>query len=252
VSGALGFGYAQARLQARCADLPGEDDWQRLAGARTLGSFLEDARQGALRGWVKGFSAVSDAHDLDRGLRAIWLESVDETARWMPGPWRAAVAWLRWLPLLPLLAHAGRSGSLPPWVEGDPLLRGLRGPDGVLMAPALAAAGGGPLLVPADQLGGAWDAHWRSLWPACGQRAREGLDRLAAILLRHLRSFVEARGDAPWPMRHELRGHFQLHLHRAVLQPASAFAYLGLLALDLERLRAALMDRALFSRPEAA
>jgi hypothetical protein len=43
-----------------------------------------------------------------------------------------------------------------------------------------------------------------------------------------------------------------LDFHRLPLQPAAAFNYLALLALDLERLRGALMDRTLFDQGEAA
>jgi hypothetical protein len=252
VSAPGGFAYAQARLQARYAELPGEDDWLRLAGARGLGLFLEEARTGALRGWVKGFSALSDAHDLDRGLRAIWREGVAEVARWLPAPWRAAVAWLNWLPLLPLLDHAGRYRTLPPWVACDASLRPLWGPDGALDTKALGAAGAAALLVPPADLARVWWSQWRGLWPACDKQALDKLERLTGRVLRHGQAFTQAGADTAWPLRRELRERLRLDFHRLPLQPAAAFAFLGLLALDLERLRAALMQRALFPLQEAA
>jgi len=246
------LGYAQARLQARHAALPREEDWQRLAGARTLGSFLEEAREGALRSWVKGFSALSDAHDLDRGLRAIWREGVAEVARWMPEPWRPAIAWLDWLALLPFLAHVGRYKSVPPWVGLDPDLRSLQGVDGALDVMALHAAGAAALLVAPGGLGAAWRAHWHRLWPACGRASRERLERLERLVLSHNLAFCQGGPEVAWSLRRELRERLRLEFHRLPLEPLTAFAFLALVALDLERLRAALMERALFDLREAA
>ena len=43
------FAYAQARIQARFARLPGEEDWERQTGMRGLAGFLEEARSGPKR-----------------------------------------------------------------------------------------------------------------------------------------------------------------------------------------------------------
>jgi hypothetical protein len=252
VTDACRFAYSQARIQARYGDLPGEEDWQRLSGARTLGIFLEEAREGAMRSWVKGFSALSDAHDLDQGLRAIWQDEVDQVALWVPQPWRAALSWLRWLPLLPLLVHAARGNALPPWVDRDGILHPLWGTDGTFDPGALIAAGAGALVVPPEGLAAAWRAEWHRLWPACEKRSLVNLARLAALVLRHAQAFAQAGSDGAWPLRRELRERLRLDFHRLALQPAAAFAFLALIALDLERLRAALMQRALFSLMEAA
>jgi hypothetical protein len=222
--------------------------------------FLEDAREGALRGWVKGFSALSDGHDIDRGLRALWQDEVARVAAWLPAPWRPALVWLRWLPLLPLLAHAGRGGSLPPWMEFDRTLQALRRPDGTLDPAALRAAGAGALLPlkgegTADPLRdwvAAWTGEWRRLWPPCDRGFLANMDALAGLIGAHAQTFQRAGGEAAWPLRRELRERLRLGFHRLPLQPAAAFSYLALIALDLERLRAALMDRALFVLAEAA
>jgi hypothetical protein len=55
-----------------------------------------------------------------------------------------------------------------------------------------------------------------------------------------------------WSLRRELRERLRLEFHRLPLEPLTAFAFLALVALDLERLRAALMERALFDLREAA
>jgi hypothetical protein len=252
MSAQSGLGYAQARLQARYAQLPREDDWQRLVGARTLGGFLEEAREGALRSWVKGFSALSDAHDLDRGLRAIWREGISEVAHWMPAPWRSAVAWLDWLTLLPLLAHVKRFKSLPAWVDLDTDLRLLHAAEGGLDLQAMDAAGAAALMVSPGELAAAWQARWQQLWPSCSKGPRRRLEQLSGLVLAHARVFGQSESEIAWALRRELRERLRLGFHRMPLEPAVAFAFLGLMALDLERLRAALMERALFGQYEAA
>jgi hypothetical protein len=259
MTGPCRFAYAQARVQARYAELPGEDAWQRLAAARTLGMFLEEAREGALRVWVKGFSAQSDGHDLDRGVRGIWQDEVTRVAAWLPQPWRPALLWLQWLPLLPLLAHAGRGGLLPVWVDLDRALHGLRRPDGTLDPAALIQAGGGALVsAKGEAVAGSekdwvstWAQEWRRHWPPCNRDFLAHMDGLAALIRAHASAFPQS-GEAAWPLRRELRERLRLGFHRLPLQPAAAFSYLALLALDLERLRGALMERALFDPVEAA
>jgi hypothetical protein len=252
------FAYAQARVQARYAELPWEDAWQRLAAARTLGIFLEEAREGALRAWVRGFSSQSDGHDLERGVRGTWQDEVTRVATWLPQPWQPALLWLHWLPLLPLLAQAERGGTLPVWVGRDRSLQLLRRPDGTLDPAALIQAGGGALvLAKSEAVAGSekdwvstWAHEWRRLWPPCSRDFLAHLDGLAALIRTHVSAFPRS-GEAAWPLRRELRERLRLSFHRLSLQPAAAFNYLALLALDLERLRAALMERALFDLGEA-
>ncbi len=140
------FAYAQARLQARYAELPTEADWRRISGARTLSGWLEEARSGALKRWVKGFSAQSDSHDLERGVRAQFTETVEQVAGYLPKPWHDAVSWCVWLPLLGLFDHLRAGGALPDWVARDPRLALLLDEDGGLDPAALASQGVGSLL----------------------------------------------------------------------------------------------------------
>ena len=190
MTGPCRFAYAQARVQARYAELPGEDAWQRLAAARTLGMFLEEAREGALRGWVKGFSAQSDGHDLDRGVRGIWQDEVTRVAAWLPQPWRPALLWLRWLPLLPLLAHAGRGGPLPGLggprpnpARAAPPGRdpGSGGPDPRPGPGPGPGQGGGARRTRCEDWVSTWAQEWRRLWPPCDRRFLANLDGLAAL-----------------------------------------------------------------------
>ena len=243
------FAYAQARIQARYTRLPTEDDWQRLAPARTLPSFLEDAREGVMRDWVKGFSGQSDAHDLEVGVRTLVRETVDELAGWLPEPWRPAMLWTRWLPLLPLLDHQARTGSAPPWLHRDPGLQGLL-TDGLTDPGKLRGAGAGALADAPAEPAATWVMEWQRLMPPGKRSFLRHLDELVGLLGKHLAVFREARSESAWEVRKALRGRLALLLHRHLLQPAGPFIFLGLTALDLERLRGELVSRALFAAGE--
>jgi hypothetical protein len=243
--------YAQARVQARFARLPSEGEWQRLAASRTLAAFLEDARTGVLRVWIKGFSGQSDTHDLEVGVRGLYREAVDEVASWVPRSWRDAVSWTRWLILLPLVERTRNGGAMPHWVSRDPWLRTLLGDDGSLDRERMSAAGGDSLLgAELDPLA-VWTIHWRRQWPRSTGRSRANLEKLAELVQVHVAGFQRLTTDTAWSARQRLREELRLGFHQRMLQPAVPFIYLALVALDLERLRAALVTRVLFAGTEA-
>jgi hypothetical protein len=145
------------------------------------------------------------------------------------------------------------------WVDLDRALHGLRRSDGTLDPTVLIQVGAGAL-VPQGVAAAAgseqdwvstWAQEWRRLWPPCSGAFLAHLDGLAALIRSHVSAFPRS-GEAAWPLRRELRERLRLDFHRLPLQPAAAFSYLALLALDLERLRGALMDRTLFDQGEAA
>jgi hypothetical protein len=240
------FAYAQARMQARCAALPDEAAWGRLAATRTLTACLAEARVLRFGPWVKGFSRHSGVHELERGLRLHFRDAVDALANWVPEGWRAAVAWTRWLPCLPLFAALARGGTPPPWAREDYLLAALLDEAGEPRPAALAQAGLGPLLADGDEVAAAWLREWRGRWPRCGGATRAGLTGFLALLGAHATAFRAAPPSAAWPLRRALRGELQHRFHLSPLQPVTAFIFLALVALDLERLRAELIGRALF------
>jgi hypothetical protein len=243
----LDFAYAQARIQARFAALPRETDWQRVAASRTLAAFLEDARTGSLREWVKGFSVQSDVHDLEAGIGSLYRDALEAITALAPVPWRKAVSWLRWLPLLPLLAHLQAGGVMPKWAKGDRLLRALLDDEGVLSRQHLEEAGAQCLLQPEQDLLVTWVEEWRRRWPPCSPDASRGLAALRDLLLDHVQAFPKVPTESAWRLRRELRERLRLRFHQQSLQPTIPFIYLALMALDLERLRAALVTRVLFS-----
>jgi hypothetical protein len=249
VSSAASFGYVQARAQARVAALPRESDWQRLDATRSLSAFLEESRTTALKPWVAGLSGGSDAHDIDRAVRAVFHGEVEAAARWVPQAWRGAVRWVQWLPQLPALGQGLETGRAPDWMARDALLSPLVGAQGELDRAALRAAGLDAIVDAAAEgrdLAEAWLDGWRGRCPSARRRFREGLERLAGVLLEHRRQFLVAAPDRTWPLRRDLDQRLRHLFHVLLLQPAGLFAYLALVMVHLERLRAALVGRALF------
>jgi len=244
------FSYVQARAQARLAGLPRESDWQRLEATRGLSAFLEEARGTALKGWVVGLSGASNAHDIDRGIRAVYRTEIETAARWVPDRWAPSVLWVQWLPHLQTIGEALRRGRAPDWMASDPSLAAYLGAHGELDRAALQAAGLGPLVDavaegadPAE----AWRDVWHRRWPRPTRAVRRNLEHLTAALLDHHRLFQAAAPDRTWPLRRELEQRLRHLFHVYLLQPAGLFVYLALVAVGLERLRAALVSRALFA-----
>jgi hypothetical protein len=96
-----------------------------------------------------------------------------------------------------------------------------------------------------------WADAWRQRWPRPGAAARADLDGLAALLGQHLTAFRASSPQRAWTRRQALRERLRLRFHGLGLSPAAPFVYLVLVALDLERLRRALLDRALFPQAPA-
>jgi hypothetical protein len=246
----LHFAYAQARVQARFAGLPPESEWQRLAASRTLAAFLEEARAGIMRDWIKGFSGQSGIQDLEAGLRVLYRNTLDEVAGWVPAPWQEAVSWVRWLPRLPLMSHLQAGGPVPGWVARDQELGVLIAEDGTLDHAYLIREGAEALTDPRSGLIRSWIAEWRGRWPSCARSHIRGLEALTDLLGRHAEAFARLQPTAAWHQRRALRERLRLRLHQQALRPEVPFVYLASLALDLERLRAALVSRALFPQLE--
>lgn len=254
MTAAVELGFIQARIQARLARLPSDADWERLSACRTLSSFLEEARSGTLRAWVKGFSAQSRPGAIEAGLRDLAAEQVQEVSSWAPRRWRDAVDWLVWLPLIPLFEHLARGGSAPGWTRQSAVFSGCLDETGRPDPARLERAGLSRLLTSPNQcsVGDVWLHGWRARWPAMGEGSRMRLEVLIDTLQSHLQVFRNARPEETWALRRELREQLHRRLHVNPLEPAGIFAFLGLVLLDLERLRGELLRRALFADAEVA
>jgi hypothetical protein len=241
--------YAQARLSARHGQRPDELAWRRIEHLRELPALVDAARMSALGVWLGGIDPTSTPHQVERILRGHWRNLVAEVAAWMPEDWQAAVRWCAVATDLPVVQHLARGEASPPWMADDAVYRelGEREAAGFGAAPAeglfapLRAAWPDPVRV-----GSAWLAEWRRRAPARAGDDVTLLDELARVLQRHLAAFHDPAVRDGWPLRRALEARLTLLFRRAMLDPAAAFIFLAMAALDLERLRGELVRRAAF------
>lgn len=241
--------YAQARLSARYGERPDELAWRRLEHVRALPALLDLARASALSRWMAGFGAHSMPHEIDRTLRGHWRELVAEVAAWMPEDWQPAVRWCTTLVDLSVLQHLARGGELLPWMRDDPVYAELAeresagfgaAPEGGALAPLAAAWGD------ADRIGSLWLAEWRRRIPQSRRSDSDLLAEVGRALGAHLGAFRDRAVRDGWPLRRTLQARLVLLFRRAMLDPAAAFVFLALSALDLERLRGEVLRRVAF------
>lgn len=227
-----GMEYVQAHLQARYGQRPDEAAWQRLAALRGWPAALAWARESAFRVWLDGSSEAGGAQALEAALRRRWRALVMEVARWMPPEWRAAVAWCALLPELPALDHLLAGGEALPWMDGEPTLSALSQGHTFARQPGLS-------------LVEAWLTEWRRRAPPVDEEDAALIGALERALREHAAAFRVAPPGEAWPLRRRLQARLDALFRRCVLSPAAAFVFLALALLDLERLRAALIPRAL-------
>jgi hypothetical protein len=241
--------YAQARLSARYGQRPDEIAWRRIEHLRELPALLDAARISAFGVWLVGIGPTSTAHQIEGLLRDHWRSLVAEVAAWMPDEWQPAVRWCAVAADLPVVQHLARGETALPWMPDDAVYRELAERDaagpGALPAEGPFAPLRAAWTEPAG-LGNAWRAEWRRRVPAVAGDDVTLLDELGRVLHRHLAAFRDPSVRDGWPLRRALEARLVLLFRRAMLDPAAAFIYLVLTALDLERLRGELVRRAAF------
>ncbi len=224
------FGQLQARLQARHGGRPDAAEWRRLEAVPGYDLYLKQAREGSLAAWLPTIGERDGAGDLDRLLRDVFLNHVQEVCGWVPAAWRPAVSWCDRLIDLPL-RQAALEGASPPggWTPN---------PEPVLDR---AWRRGVPLLE-------AWVNQWRRLWPKGDGFQPRSLEGLIRLLQDHLTAFADLPdAKAAREARSRLRERLIFLFRRQGRRPPAVFIHLLLAALDLERLRGGLLQRALFS-----
>lgn len=248
------FAYAQARIQARYGQRPSEAAWRQLDGTGDFVLYLEHARASKLGPWVANFSASTKAHDIEARLRAGMCALIGEVAGWLPHAWGPAVRWTVHLTTLSALLHLSRGGEVQPWMRHDEGLAPLLAASSAASSSRFAGvpASIAQALAQGDWLLDAWLAEWRRLWPPVGERERRSLERLASMVRSHLRDFAHIAREHAWELRRTLEQKLSLLFRCIAFEPAAAFVYLALVALDLERLRAALVGRALYPQVRGA
>ena len=88
---------------------------------------------------------------------------------------------------------------------------------------------------------------WRARWPRTSVGERRALDAVIVALSRHSDQMATADASSDgWTLRAALGTQLGRLFRSEREQPAVVFCHLGLIALDVERLRGALLRRALF------
>jgi hypothetical protein len=261
--GGLPIEYAQARLQARYGQRGDEPLWVQIRSARGFGAVLETLRASPLRRWVTAIPVDADADEIELRLRAELRSAIAEVASWMPDEWHSALLWTTHLVDLPAIARLA-SGERPlPWMRRDAVLQQYAETDADVRRAALR---NGPLAavvqaIEAQSAEGAarrsataeavaravWLDEWRRRWPDPASEDAAALDELVRLFERHLPRFTELGAEEAWALRLDLATQLATRFRRHALTPVAAFAYLALVALDLERLRGQLVVRATFN-----
>ncbi len=241
------FAYAQARIEARHGERLQDIDWKTLESAQSLSRYLERARSTSLKRFLAQVGPDMSAHAIERILRREAALYVDEVAAWAPQRWRPAVGWLAALPLLPFVEGLRDAASPPSWIGDDATLEQL----------ASGAADSSRPIVPAlarlaEVDGGQARAgsRWRALWPQ-GDAAGADLVRLVAQTLRALAATggqQETTGGQSF--RQNLVRLLTRFFRSHGASPIALVCHVGLVLIDLERLRGGLARRSLFSVDE--
>jgi hypothetical protein len=241
--------YTQARLQARNAQRPSQATWGRMQASRGMRALLDAARDSALRPWVAGLTAQTSVHEIEAALRAHWRSLVVEVSSWMPIEWQGSVRWCAVLADLPTLQYLFQGGVPLPWMHNDPVYRPICDEPMQARAGALSVGALAPLAKAWDdpvRLLAAWRAEWRRRCPRGLASESAFIDEFERTLSNHLEQFVAATTAEAWLLRQALEARLRIFFRRAVLDAAAVFAFLGLSAIDLERLRGELARRAAF------
>ena len=266
----LTLDYAGTRVMARLAWRPDQRLWQRLHAAGSLHALLERARSAGVGNYLSGVARLADCDDVDAAFRTQWRARVAELAGWSPAPWRAAVRWSAHLADVSAVAHLWIDAPRR-WMRTDAVLARYADGNTAVRRAALAT---GPLAPLGQALGSlaasngssaddhsaaamvrapgadvrpralaAWLAHWRSLWPAKGSSERADLDGLVTLTRAHRQRFAALPVADTDAARDAFADRVTARLRVDPAQPVALFAYLLLVALDLERLRAACLLR---------
>jgi len=235
--------YAQARMQARLGRRPPEAVWQAIEHARAAESLIELVRDTTLHAPLSQLGSGRSIHSIEAGMRGVWRASVAELAAWMPPEWEGALLWCGVVPELPWLRHWASGGASAEWTRADPRWRSLlefskeRGP---ALPPGHEFAPLAPALACPARLASAWSLEFKRRLPAHDAASLAPLARLIEQYFAHVLQ-VGAPEAPRLRQRFEMRllGHFRRHSTEA----AAAFAWLGLTALDLDRLRGELVLR---------
>src|SRR5580698_9713436 len=240
--------YALARVQCQYGNRLDTGEWRRLEASHDLGQYLEAARGSIFGPWVSSLDRSREAHVIERALRGAWRNYVGTVAAWHPRAWQPWLTWLEWLPTLGLIALLKRAGPMPAWLLADPILgpaaRGAsgerpvagKGAAATLFEPAIAGQ------IPLAEL---WLARWRELRPPVDAFTEQLLTAVSRAVREHTRGLA-VEGANGVALRDQLRERLNKLFRAAAGTLVATLCHLALMALDFERLRGGLVNRALF------
>jgi hypothetical protein len=222
------FAFVQARLQSRLGDAL-RANWPAIEASRSVAQYLAAVRTGALAWWVEGLDESRDAHRLERVLHERWVIYVASIVRWQPGAWRAATQWFGMLPALARIDATRKQGKAGANAE----------------VPAIFA-------VPYETTGARSTA---SLWRTEFERRTPPGNSRGATFMQPAQWLLpifagDHAGRRAVPER--ARAALVRLLRRFAASPVAVFAFLALVALDVERLRGGLLVRQLMVRAPRA
>ena len=239
--------YAHARLCARYGSRPDELAWRRIEMIRDFGAMLDAARASPLGDWLtrdrtgrecarrrtRDASPYARTDCRDRGVDAVRLARCHRVVR-RAGRSAGAATSRTWRRRAGLVARRpARRGAAR---------RRARSPRGGSGLPV----GRAPGWIPTASL-------------RCGARSGSGACRSAAhasplladfirLLTEHAATFREPSLVDGWALRRALHARLSQLFRRATLDPAAAFIFLAISALDCERLRGEILRRVAFPR----
>jgi len=241
--------YALARVHARHGQLLDEAAWLRLEANRDLGQYLDSARASPLAEWVASLDPTRDVHAIERTLRTEWRQYVESVATWHPRECQPWLAWCAWLPFLSLLARLSRPEPAPAWLLADPVC----GPVAPGNPAERAAALQGTPLAPLEPailgrvpMSSAWLAHWLTLAARSDVQTQQLVSRLLQTINTHAERLLSNAADTP-TLRRRLADQLTRLFRASDGTAVATLCHLGLLALDLERLRGGLVRRSVFA-----
>lgn len=240
-----GFAYMQARLHARYGDRSSEAEWGQIEASRDLGHCLEGISRTSYAKWVARLDKSSNVHAIEQTLRGEWFALVADIAGWGPLRWRACISWLGFLPHLRLLEFHFGGEEPPSWLRQDLVFGQIfmdAGGEAAPYAPLLRAKSG------KEPLARLWLAEWYRRVPEARFRENLGL-ALDQLFSRYLAYDQAGQAGQNASGGRQLTIDLSRLFRSRAQTPVAAFAYLGLAALDFERLRGLLSSRAIFTEP---
>lgn len=246
------FAYAQVRLQSRYSQRANEDVWLRLHNIHDLSSYLQIAQQTPLRQWILGIDSRHSNHEIELALRQKYRKHIDEITNWVPADWQKPVQWVKRLADLPVLHYLLAAGTPSDWMKNDPDITEFTADDSALRLQAMSNAGYASLVSAWQQkqnLSAGWLSDWKAMHPRV-TAFTTGLQDLEHLLQQQLHSQLEIGNSSTQDLAvdyesitHKLAIFFRRH----AFQPAAVYAYLAIIAIDLHRVRADLLQRLFFN-----